>query len=180
MKPRMLITGGYGFVGSALLRDARKTFNLCLITRTKKKPEDIVWDMTGKPPDLPDAQYIVHLASATAKAANDTTTLADYRRQNVETTNAFFSALVTKPTYVLYVSTADVYAKHRTPYAISKLEAEAIATSYCRDHNIPLGIARLGLIYGPGEGVYQKAIPMFMVVPKLNWLSMLNNRFEAN
>ncbi len=175
MNPRMVITGGYGFIGSAFVSQARSMFDLSLIHRTKKTSDDIVWDMAGLAPGLPAAPFIVHLASATAKSANDTTTLADYRRQNVETTKTLFSSLVSKPSYILYVSTGDVYGKNNglsisedtptnplTPYAISKLEAEAITASYCRAHNIPFGIARLGFIYGPGEGAYQKAIPVFI------------------
>lgn len=175
MNPAMIITGGYGFVGSAFVSEARGTFDLSLISRSKKMPDDIVWDMTDQTTGLPAAPFIVHLASATAKSANDTTTLADYRRQNVETTKILFSSLVNKPSYILYVSTGDVYDKNNklpisedtptnplTPYAISKLEAEAITASYCQAHNVPFGIARLGSIYGPGEGAYQKAIPVFI------------------
>lgn len=175
MNPAMIITGGYGFVGSAFASEARRSFDLSLISRSKKMPDDIVWDMTGVTTGLPAAPFMVHLASATAKHANDTTTLTDYRRQNVETTKNLFSSLRSKPSYVLYVSTGDVYGKNSTmpisentptnpttPYAVSKLAAEAIATAYCQAHNVPLGIARLGLIYGPREGAYQKAIPVFI------------------
>jgi len=173
---RVLVTGGYGFVGSAFVSKAQTKHEVIRIARTARAGDDIVWDLTGAThPPLPESDYLVHVASLTARQSDDATSAAEYRRHNVTGTQNLFGALASLPRYVLYVSTTDVYGHDKgeliteqttlqpqTLYARSKLEAEQVTASFCAARGIRLGIARLGPIYGPGEAAYKKAIPTFI------------------
>lgn len=145
----MIVTGAHGFIGSAFCKVAGHTFDILPILRNTKPP----W---------PNADIVVHLAARTAKVKNDPTGLATYRHDNVLRTKQLFKNLSTKPLYFLYISTMDVTKTPLTPYAQSKLEAENVVTEYCNKKHIPFGIARLGSVYGPGEGEYGKVIPTFI------------------
>lgn len=178
MKPSMVVTGGYGFVGTAFVSQARSAYDVTCVARRRSATTDVVWDLTNaRLPELPDADRVVHIASLIAKEAADETTLDEYRRANVDGTRNLLAALPSPPAYVLYVSTADVYGHGRdepitestsprpqTPYAESKLEAELEVTGFCTTHGIPYGIARLGSVYGPGEAAYRKVIPTFIAL----------------
>jgi FMN phosphatase YigB (HAD superfamily) len=56
----------------------------------------------------------------------------------------------------------DVQNEPLTAYAKSKKEAEKVITEFCTLNKIPFAVARLGSVYGPGEGAYGKVIPTFI------------------
>jgi UDP-glucose 4-epimerase len=174
MKPTLLLTGGYGFVGAALLPILKKHFDVRVITKTHHAASDILWDLT-KPykGSLPKSDVVIHLAARTAKGDKGIIHASEYYKSNVLGTKHLLSALK-NPTYFLYVSTTDVYGvvdglitentapMPQTSYAKSKLEAEKIVNKFAKKHGISYGIARLGSVYGPGEQGYQKVIPVFI------------------
>jgi nucleoside-diphosphate-sugar epimerase len=177
MSTRLLVTGGAGFVGASFLPHARALYEVTSVVRTRRGGHEVGWDLSEPGgPCLPETDIVVHLAALTAKGANDQTATEHYRRHNVVATENLLAALHRDPAYFLYVSTADVYGPgvHRgtiteetptrpqTPYARSKREAEQIVAEFCADRGIPLGVARLGLVYGPGEVAYRKVIPAFV------------------
>lgn len=173
MKKRLLLTGANGFVGSALVPLAAQRYKLTGISRARRSTDTIVWDFTTQPsPLLPSVDLVIHMASLTAKGKNDSISFEEYKKQNVVATSHLLQAFSNTPSYMLYVSTADVYEQGtgediteqtrrnpQTPYAKSKAEAEDVVASFCSRRGIPYGIARLGLLYGPGEGAYKKVIP---------------------
>jgi nucleoside-diphosphate-sugar epimerase/phosphoglycolate phosphatase-like HAD superfamily hydrolase len=145
---RVLVTGAHGFVGGSFCRVAGRKFKILPVSRITKAP-------------YPSADYVLHLGARTAKVKNDPMSLAIYRRDNVSGTKKFLRNLHKKLSYFLYVSTTDVERVLLTPYAQSKLEAEQVVSEYCNKQGIPYGIARLGSVFGPGEGEYGKVIPTF-------------------
>jgi nucleoside-diphosphate-sugar epimerase len=163
-------------VGSAFVARARELLDVRCVTRSGGRPGDITWDISvARDNSLPPVDCVVHIASLTARERPDPTPAELYQQQNVGGTRNLLEALSSKPAYFLYVSTADVYgqdygdriseATQPRPsgaYAASKLEAEQTALDYCASRGIPCGVARLGLIYGPGEVGYKKVIPSFI------------------
>lgn len=145
---KLLVTGAHGFIGTAFCAAARKDYGIVPVGRGTKV--------------LPDADIVVHLAARTAKTGHDTTDIQTYRRDNVAGTRSLLRHLTHTPSYILFVSTMDVTVSPLTPYAKSKLEAEKVISGYCTRHAIPFGIARLGSVFGPGEGDYGKVIPVFI------------------
>lgn len=141
----VLVTGTHGFIGSAFIRISRKKFTLIPFSRTAIL--------------IPPADMVIHLAARTAKTKDDDTALSLFRKDNVLLTKKL---LKHNYSYFLYVSSMDVLRTPLTAYAQSKLEAEKVVADYCLKHNIPFGIARLGSVFGPGEGAYGKVIPTFI------------------
>lgn len=135
---KLYVTGSHGFIGKRFCEIAKEQYLIIPVDRNNVS-------------EVPSGSVIIHFAAKTAKSKNDVTTLAEYRRANVGLTKKL---LARKPSYFLYVSTMDVLHKPLTPYAQSKLEAEALVSSF--------EIVRLGFVYGPGEGEYGKVIPTFI------------------
>jgi UDP-glucose 4-epimerase len=177
MKSQMLVAGGYGFVGSAFIKEAAKSFDISIVTRRRRRAADIVWDLTGEtiPEGVGRYDVVIHLASLTAKDKADAYAAEEYRKHNVIATEHLLKSLEMKsPAYLMYVSTIDVYGTPsgvineettthpETRYAISKSEAEVVCRQWCEAHNVTCCIARLGSIYGPGERKYKKVVPMFI------------------
>ena len=146
---KMLVTGTHGFIGAAFCRIAAKKITVIPVSRNTQRR-------------LPRADILVHLGARTAKSKNEASTPGMYMRDNVLGTKKLLRRLSHKPSYILYVSTMDVVASKLTAYAKSKREAEKVVSEYCTKYRIPFGIARLGSVYGPGEGEYGKVIPTFI------------------
>ncbi len=183
MKNNMLVTGSTGFIGSHLVPLLSRSFHVTQFVRQKKKKSDVVGDLIHKPTDvitksLAGINQVIHLASLTAKSKEDNTTdkaRLFYMVNVIGTRNLLESLANTKLTHMIYVSTLDVYGdtfgkpiteetrtNPATYYGVSKLAAENACRAWCGKRNVPLAIARLGIVYGPGEDAYKKVIPVFI------------------
>jgi len=174
----VLMTGATGFVGRHCVEEIQKLGTIISLGRKG----DIVFDLVNIPtssdrvkvPNSLDA--VIHVAALTQKTKNDNTLPEEYQKQNVLGTNHFLELLDTsRVKQFIYVSTLDVYgdtngqpisettAPHpQSPYAKSKYEAEQLCCNWTTQRNIPFCIARLGLVYGPGEEAYEKVIPHYI------------------
>ena len=182
MRRRILVTGATGFVGQYVTRELKRLGEVVPLGRKKIHTSDIIFDLTHQPTQsdrtkLPfSVDAVVHLAALTQKTKNDRTSPEEYLLQNVLGTGNLLDLLdKTLIKQFIYVSTHDVYgdangepiteetaSNPQTPYAKSKYEAEQLCAEWAARRGIPFCIARLGLVYGPGEEAYEKVIPQYI------------------
>ena len=174
MNKHILVTGGSGFVGSALIkrllsehRDilavGRSDVNLPVETVKVSSFSEL--GALGQ--RLGSVDVVVHCA-ARAHIMNDDTVdpLAEYRKVNVDgTLNVARHALEAGVKRFLFVSSIKVNGEHtppgrpfteeaapapEDPYGISKYEAERELQALCAETGMELVIIRPPLVYGPG------------------------------
>ncbi|WP_278800111.1 UDP-glucose 4-epimerase family protein [Marinobacter nauticus] len=174
MNKHILVTGGSGFVGSALIkrllsehRDilavGRSDVNLPVETVKVSSFSEL--GALGQ--RLGSVDVVVHCA-ARAHIMNDDTVdpLAEYRKVNVDgTLNVARHALEAGVKRFLFVSSIKVNGEHTSPgrpfteeavpapedpYGISKYEAERELQALCAETGMELVIIRPPLVYGPG------------------------------
>lgn len=178
----LLITGSNGFVGSHLVPELEHHFRLQKLVYNTTDPTEISCDLSLDPvPEIIRSvdriDQVIHMAALTPKDKDDNvlTKAANFYKINLQGTFNLLKIVADKKIdHFVYVSTLDVYGlRHKeisedssvnpeTYYAASKLAAEDACAIFCRDHQIPFAILRLGHIYGPGEGLYKKVIPIFL------------------
>jgi UDP-glucose 4-epimerase len=172
---RILVTGGAGFVGSAVTRrlvdaGARVTVLDDLFTG---KAEDVPTGaqlVRGSVTDLPLVKELVaehslvfHLAARNiiASTANP---LDDYATNIGGTLNVLLAARESKVDRVVYSSSASVYGNPRSipineddglwtlsPYAVSKLGGENYCTAFAESYGLRVATVRYSNVYGPGQ-----------------------------
>ena len=174
MNKHILVTGGSGFVGSALIkrllsehRDilavGRSDVNLPVETVKVSSFSEL--GALGQ--RLGSIDVVVHCA-ARAHIMNDDTVdpLAEYRKVNVDgTLNVARHALEVGVKRFLFVSSIKVNGEHtppgrpfteeaapapEDPYGISKYEVERELQALCAETGMELVIIRPPLVYGPG------------------------------
>ncbi len=159
---RYLITGASGFLGTAIKGYLEKESQV--ITLGRSEESNLVADILGQIPSLPDCDVVVHAAG-----------LAHMVPQNVVENQSFFDVnfrgtinlceAVQKMNVpirsFIFISSVSVYGlekgtkvtenaplKGESPYARSKIEAEAYLTKWADEQNINLVILRLPLVVG--------------------------------
>jgi UDP-glucose 4-epimerase len=174
----VLITGATGFVGRYVTRELKQLGGIVTLGRRG----DIIVDLAKEPTVSDQAQLpssvdvVVHLAALTQKTKKDRTMPGEYQKQNVAGTKHLLDLI--NRTHVgqfIFVSTLDVYGdtqgkpiterttpRPQSPYAKSKYEAEGCCLDWASKRGIPCCVARLGLVYGPGEEAYEKVIPLYI------------------
>ncbi len=188
LRKKLLITGGTGFIGSALVRRlsaAEGVEAIVLSRRDGKSSGNIKYlraDITdqssvaGVISEVGPFDCLVCLASLIPQPGSNGPGASKYVAQNIGSTINLLSLLGNCAAGVVYVSTLDVYGPVKalpiteshptepsTIYGMTKLVSETILRAVCRELNLPLSILRLSQVYGPGEPVI-KAIPSFMSV----------------
>ncbi len=172
---RILVTGGAGFVGSAVTRrlvdaGARVTVLDDLFTgqaeavptgatlvRGSVTDIDLVTELVG------DHSLILHMAARNiiASTANP---LDDYATNIGGTLNILLAARASKVDRVVYSSSASVYGNPRSipineddpvwtlsPYAVSKLGGENYCTAFSENYGVRVATVRYSNVYGPGQ-----------------------------
>jgi UDP-glucose 4-epimerase len=172
---RILVTGGAGFVGSALVRrlveaGARVTVLDDLFTGKQEVLPTSVQFVEGSVTDLElvralvaDASLVFHLAArniiASTKNPRD-----DFATNIGGTLNVLLAARESKPDRVVYTSSASVYGNPRSipineddhlvplsPYAVSKLGGENYCLAFYESYGLPVAAVRYSNIFGVGQ-----------------------------
>lgn len=172
---RILVTGGAGFVGSAVTRrlvdaGARVTVLDDLFTgQADAVPTgaslvqgsvtnvELIKDLVA------DHSLVFHLAARNiiASTANPRD---DYDTNIGGTLNVLLAAKASRPDRVVYSSSASVYGNPRTipineddplwtlsPYAVSKLGGENYCTAFSESYGLRVATVRYSNVYGPGQ-----------------------------
>ncbi|MBI5491869.1 MAG: NAD-dependent epimerase/dehydratase family protein [Deltaproteobacteria bacterium] len=186
LRKKLLITGGTGFIGSALARRlsaAEGVEAIVLSRRDGKSSGNISYlraDITDQASmdalarETGQVDCLVCLASLIPHAGSNGPGASRYVAQNIGSTINLLGLLEKRAPSVVYVSTLDVYGPIKklpvneshptepsTIYGMTKLASENILGAVCGELGLPLSILRLSQVYGPGEPVI-KAIPSFM------------------
>lgn len=156
MSDRVLVTGASGFIGRHL---AARLPSCVRASRGDIVSVEAARDLVGWV--RPDVVY--HLASR-VDLSHDHAVAEDCARSNVLGTLHLLQALAEHPPRVLvYASTSDVYGdgpspacedqreRPNTPYAAAKLAGEHLCRAYEVGHGVPVAVARLSQVYGPGQ-----------------------------
>jgi nucleoside-diphosphate-sugar epimerase len=170
-----LITGATGFVGSHLAETcaargwavralARAGSNTQALERLGVRVVRGDLQGIGPPPEALDGVEVVFHCAA---RVGDWGPVEEFRAVNVGGLHALLEACKGRPlTRFVHFSSLGVYAarhhhgtdeseplptRHIDGYTQSKVEAEALALSYHRQHDVPMIVLRPGFIYGPRD-----------------------------
>lgn len=171
---KILITGATGFIGGHLVEALLKErHEVKALVRQKSDASQLeargvvvaigdITDATSVKNAVQGCDRVYHLAGKTTK---DRLTKELYRTHNIEgTTNVAEAALHTGVQRMVYSSSVGVYGTARphpideeteprpdSYYRESKLGGEKAALRLYRERGLPIVIARVGSVYGPGS-----------------------------
>lgn len=160
----VLLTGSSGFLGT-VLQSSLTNQNYNVITLGRASSNNINFDLqTGVPVIDTAIDVVVHAAGKAHVVPRSEAESQEFFQVNFEGTKNLCQGLVKSGTHVksfIFISTVAVYGleegqlisenqplKGETPYAKSKILAEAWLKKWAKEHNVTLGILRLPLIAG--------------------------------
>jgi UDP-glucose 4-epimerase len=171
----VLVTGGAGFVGSALVRrlveaGARVTVLDDLFTGRRENVPAGVAFVEGSVCDAPLVertvaahQLVIH-AAARNIVVSTRNPREDYETNIGGTLNVLLAARAARVRRVLYTSSTSVYGNPRylpineddhlsllTPYAVSKLAGEHYCMAFYESYDLPATAVRYSNVFGPGQ-----------------------------
>lgn len=186
------ITGGAGFIGSNLALDLIKSgHEICIFDNLETgfvenisefKSEFIKGDLRDYNEvknffDKTEIEYCVHLGALGSVPRSIDNPRASFESNSVATLNVLECARLTS-TPVLFSSSSSVYGSNLklpktekdwlapiSPYAASKLAAEALTMAFGNSYGLPVIAYRLFNVYGPmqnPESVYSAVIPKWI------------------
>lgn len=163
MSKKILLTGATGFVGRNIAPILKKDYEIDTIGR--KEGSTYICDLSEDVPELNGEYDIVYHIAGKAHTVPRTESEAKvFFDVNLQGTVNLCKALEKRPLpkSFIFLSTVAVYGcdfgetiteqhplEGKTPYALSKLQAEDYLIKWCNKHNIILTILRPSLIAGP-------------------------------
>jgi len=195
----VLVTGGAGFIGSNLVARVARSGGTVIVL------DDLfTGDKNNIDPDVPHefvegsvtdyelvrnlmarCDYVAHLAARNIIISTKNP-MEDYRVNIGGTLNILMAARETRPTRIVYSSSASVYGNPRllpimedespltfSPYSVSKLSGENYCYAFYETYFVPATMVRYSNIYGPKQN---PANPYCGVVSK--FISSIDNNIS--
>lgn len=164
-RPSILLTGANGFLGRVFLHELRPGFQV--ITLGRSKSNAITVDLAKEIPNLNESfDCVIHAAGKAHSIPKSEADVAEFFQVNLRGTINLVTGLERLqklPASLVFISTVAVYGLEtgelideaspligHTPYASSKIQAEAYLTEWCQSKGIMLTILRLPLVVGIG------------------------------
>lgn len=187
---RVLVTGAGGFIGHHLVRRlaadgarvrAMVRYNSADATGLLERRDGVevfpgdVADPTRTLQALDGCEVVFHLAALIAIPYSYRTRYSFTTANVLGTQNVLEAALQTKPSRLICTSTSEVYGSAQTtpmseehplapqsPYAASKVGADALARAYHLSFGLPVTLVRPFNVFGPGQSA-RSVIPAIIV-----------------
>ena len=164
MKARLLLTGGSGFLGSILTTKLQTLFEVDVLGRSSQS--SVICDLAQEIPLLPrNYEFVVHAAGKAHVTPKNEREAQDFHNVNVGGTQnllASLERLSDLPNEIVFISSVAVYGLEsghdidesyplagETPYAKSKIQAEALVEEWGKKNGLRTTILRLPLLVGP-------------------------------
>ena len=172
---KTLVTGASGFIGCNLLPYLRRVAPETDISRFDHASGQDILNLDQLDNAVEQMELVIHLAARTDVAVSYDNPLTFYPVNVMGAANVFEAAR-RHGAKVIHISTCDVYGENRdhgkpmredhpldvrSPYAASKLGAEAVAWSYINCYAADIVILRVFNPYGPQDKM-RKLIPTFL------------------
>jgi len=174
---KIIVTGGTGFIGSILLKELVSIYSKESITVISSKPIDgfncILYakNQLNLVEKNIECDVLIHVGAYTPKSGADANIIEKCNSNIIFTQNLLEAFASCKK--IINISTLDVYANNGiinekseidpiSLYGMSKLYCERMINIYAATKDISALTLRIGHVYGPGEEVYKKILPLTM------------------
>ena len=161
MKKRILLTGSSGFMGK-LIYDSLDKSKFDIIKLSRSGESGIKIDISNQAPQEMEVDYVIHLAGKAHFIPRSEEEKKEFYKVNYIGTGNLLSALkAAKLKSIIFFSTVAVYGKDegilitedhdllgKSPYALSKIQAEKLIIDYGKKNKIKTIVLRLPLIIG--------------------------------
>ena len=197
----ILLTGASGFIGNHILKKLVLKYGSSQVVAMSSNPVPGCFNVLHKnyafkkEDFLVDKLYdritvIVHAGAFIPKSSKNTDEVTAFKK-NLEFTENLCTLDFPALERVIFISTTDIYKSEEiinesstvdpvSLYSESKWQCEKWLESWSKSADKKLLILRLGHIYGPGEGAYQKVIPnTFRNILKGNEIEVWGNGAES-
>jgi nucleoside-diphosphate-sugar epimerase len=159
MPDSTLLTGATGFLGQMLHR----ALGPDILTLGRASNNQLIVDLSTTIPDLPPVDTVIHNAGKAHVVPQTPEEEQAFFDVNVQGTANLLQGLESHPPkQLVFISSVAVYGLDmgeaipetaplhgQTPYARSKIQAEALVQDFCKAHDIGYLILRLPLVVGP-------------------------------
>ena len=176
---KILLTGVSGFVGSRLLSAICNLYgseNVVILSSKEHLKYTFVKynvDFSILEEDfqkISKVEIVIHAGAYIPKNRIDSDHV-EKCNGNILFTNSLLKLPLPKLKKIIYLSTVDVYSSSplitelsainpSSLYGYSKLYCEKMISSYCQKMDVKDQVLRIGHVYGPGEGEYEKLLPI--------------------
>jgi len=179
----ILLTGASGFIGKHILKKLIEKVgkdNVVAFTSTPINDCKYVLHNNYKFNDdffenseFTNIKSVIHAGAFTPKSGSESNKVSE-SFTNINSTLKLIEALPISVENFIFLSTLDVYSISNEKiaeesqvnpvslYGLSKLYCERMLESWAKEKNKQLSILRIGHVYGPGEEMYKKIIPVTM------------------
>ena len=122
MKKKIIITGGFGFIGTKLIEKIKKQYNIYIIDNSLKKKvhqniKNIKCDLTNsqnlKKIKITNADVIIHLAGQSSGPKSYNIPETDLKLNLMSTINVINFAKINKIKKIIFSSTFTVYGNNK-------------------------------------------------------------------
>lgn len=157
---RIILTGANGFLGKAIYHH----FSAETVFRLGRTEGELIGDLEHDLSELPPAALVIHAAGKAHSVPRTVQERETFQNVNVAGTRRLLTALSKSaflPQYFVFISSVAVYGLEKgefitedqalaatDPYGKSKIDAEALVASWCKENDVVCSILRLPLLAG--------------------------------